>query len=157
MAPSTRSVVIPRNNTTSNPSSSNVLDDSVRQVVNAVVDDKLTSIQQTLAELSNQVLGLSLQNQQMGNGNRGNHSRMAKTEFPRFNGEDVEALLWHSQYLKNQGGFVNWEVYKQAVLARFGSVFDDPMVELKNLKYENSAKTYEDAFDDLLSRVEISE
>ncbi|GJV55960.1 retrotransposon-related protein [Tanacetum coccineum] len=188
MAPSTRSVVIPGNNTTSNPSSSNVLDDSVRQAVNAIVDDKLTSIQQTLAELSNQVLGLSLQNQQMGNGNRGNHSRMAKIEFPRFNGEDVKgwvfrceqffvldqipdaekvnlisihlydkALLWHSQYLKNQGGFVNWEVYKQAVLARFGSVFDDPMTELKNLKYENSAKTYEDAFDDLLSRVEISE
>ncbi|GJT64354.1 hypothetical protein Tco_1015834 [Tanacetum coccineum] len=43
------------------------------------------------------------------------------------------------------------------VLARFGSVFDDPMAELKNLKYETSAKIYEDAFDTLLSRVEINE
>ena len=48
-------------------------------------------------------------------------------------------------------------VYKQAVLARFGNVYDDPLSELKNLKYETSAREYEDAFDKFLSRVEISE
>lgn len=48
-------------------------------------------------------------------------------------------------------------MYKQAVLPRFGSVYDDLIFELKNLKYETSAKEYEDAFENLLSRVEISE
>ncbi|GJT82002.1 reverse transcriptase [Tanacetum coccineum] len=37
------------------------------------------------------------------------------------------------------------------------TVLDDPMAELKNVKYESNAKAYQDAFDNLLSRVEISE
>ena len=68
-----------------------------------------------------------------------------------------KALLWHTQFMKLHNGFVEWGVYKQAVLARFGNVYDDPLSELKNLKYETSAREYEDAFDNLLSRVEISE
>ncbi|GKD40714.1 hypothetical protein Tco_1260921 [Tanacetum coccineum] len=67
------------------------------------------------------------------------------------------ALLWHNQFIKSQGGYSSRETYKQAVLARFGTVYDDPMSELKNLKYETTARVYQDAFDDLLSRVEISE
>nr|GEW34275.1 hypothetical protein [Tanacetum cinerariifolium] len=35
---------------------------------------------------------------------------------------------------------------------RFGTVFDDPMTELKNVKYDNSSKEYHDKFDYLLSR-----
>ncbi|GJS56191.1 reverse transcriptase [Tanacetum coccineum] len=67
------------------------------------------------------------------------------------------ALLWHSKFIKNHEGLVSWEVYKQAVLARFSNIFYDPMSEFKNLKYETSTKEYEDTFDDLLSRVEINE
>ncbi|GKD67078.1 reverse transcriptase [Tanacetum coccineum] len=68
-----------------------------------------------------------------------------------------KALLWHTQFIRVHGVNVGWEVYKQAILARFGNVYDDPMFELKNLKYETTAREYEDAFDSLLSRVEISE
>ncbi|GJY72280.1 hypothetical protein Tco_0475983 [Tanacetum coccineum] len=50
--------------------------------------------------------------------------RLAKVEFPKFNGEDF---------------------------------FDDPMVALKNAKYDKSAKDYQDIFDNLLCRVEVSE
>ena len=112
------------------------------------------------------------------------HSRITKIDFPKFNGDDVrgwlfrceqlflleiekvnlvsihlydKALLWHTQFVKTQGQFVSWNVYKQAIIARFGSVYDDPMSELKNLKYETTARDYEDAFDNLLSRVDISE
>nr|GEW17017.1 hypothetical protein [Tanacetum cinerariifolium] len=46
-----------------------------------------------------------------------------------------------------QGGNIKW---------RFKTVFDDPMSELKNVKYETNAKAYQDAFDNLLSRVEIT-
>ncbi|GJV67266.1 reverse transcriptase [Tanacetum coccineum] len=41
-----------------------------------------------------------------------------------------KALLWHTQFLKSQGGFVTWEDYKQAILARFGTVNDDPINEI---------------------------
>lgn len=50
-----------------------------------------------------------------------------------------------------------WNVYKNAIIQRFGTVFDDPVAELKNTKYETNAKAYQDAFDQLLCRVDISE
>nr|GFB13932.1 hypothetical protein [Tanacetum cinerariifolium] len=68
-----------------------------------------------------------------------------------------KALLWHTQFIKIHEGFVDWVVYKQTILNRFRNVYEDPMSELKNLKYETTARAYEDAFDTLLSRVEISE
>ncbi|GJW23762.1 reverse transcriptase [Tanacetum coccineum] len=48
-------------------------------------------------------------------------------------------------------------IYETTILAWFGNVYDDPMFELKNLKYETTAREYEDAFDSLLSRVEVSD
>nr|GEY45866.1 gypsy/Ty3 retroelement polyprotein [Tanacetum cinerariifolium] len=95
------------------------------------------------AEMSNNIAGISLQNQQMGNGNRG-------VLYDK-------ALLWHKQFMKTRGPIVTWEVYKEVVLARFCSLYDDPMSELKNLKYDRSAREYKDAFDNLLSRVEVSQ
>ncbi|GJX10249.1 putative mitochondrial protein, partial [Tanacetum coccineum] len=68
-----------------------------------------------------------------------------------------KALLWHSQFVRAHGANVGWEVYKKAILARFDNVYEDPMSELKNLKYETTAREYEDAFDSILSRVEVSE
>ncbi|GJU51961.1 transposon ty3-G gag-pol polyprotein [Tanacetum coccineum] len=67
-----------------------------------------------------------------------------------------KALLWHRQFLKIHGDNVTWPVYRDAIVQRFGTVFDDPMSELKNVKYDNSAKDYQDKFDDLLSMVDIS-
>ncbi|GJZ53740.1 hypothetical protein Tco_0608625 [Tanacetum coccineum] len=92
MAPNTRSVVVPLLNGASSSGNNNDVDDTVRQAIGEIVDEKLASIQQVLADLSSQVLGISLQNQQMRNGNRWNqsHSRMAKIEFPKFSDEDVK-------------------------------------------------------------------
>ncbi|GJU56064.1 putative mitochondrial protein [Tanacetum coccineum] len=98
-------------------------------------------------------------NQQMGNrGPQLNHSRLAKIEFPKFSGDNVKgwALLWHSQFVRTHGNNVSWNEYKQAILTRFGKGYDDPMFELKILKYETTAREYEDAFDNILSRVEVS-
>lgn len=68
-----------------------------------------------------------------------------------------KALLWHRQFINNNGENVSWNVYKEAIVQRFSFVFEDPMVALKNAKYEKSAKEYQDLFDTLLRRVEISE
>ncbi|GJY18606.1 putative mitochondrial protein [Tanacetum coccineum] len=61
-----------------------------------------------------------------------------------------------SQFFRIHGTNVSWEVYKKSILARFGNVYKDLMSELKNLKYETTAREYEDAFDNLLSRVKIN-
>ncbi|GJZ16700.1 hypothetical protein Tco_0552823 [Tanacetum coccineum] len=43
-----------------------------------------------------------------------------------------KALLWHRQFLSVNGENVGWEVYKNAIIQRFGSIFKDPMSALKN-------------------------
>ncbi|GKF43829.1 hypothetical protein Tco_0130381, partial [Tanacetum coccineum] len=45
-----------------------------------------------------------------------------------------KALLWHRQYLTVIRENVGWEVYKNAIIQRFGSIFEDPMYALKNVK-----------------------
>ena len=52
---------------------------------------------------------------------------------------------------------MGWEVYKTAIIQRFGSVFEDPISALKNANYETNATEYQDLFDTLLCRVDISE
>ncbi|GJR37811.1 reverse transcriptase [Tanacetum coccineum] len=188
MVPNTRSVIgIIPNSSQGGTSDSNLVDDNVCQLLGELVDERMSRLERALEGLSSQVAGLAIQNQHLGNVNRGNqlhHTRLAKIEFPKFSDEDVrgwvfrceqffnldqvtdeekvnlisihlydKALFWRSKFIKNHEGLVSWEVYKQVVLARFGNIFDDPMSELKNLKYETSAKEYEDAFDELLSRV----
>ena len=63
------------------------------------------------------------------------------------------ALMWHRQFLRFVGENVDWIVYKTAILKRFGSSFDDPMADLKNVKYETTMENYQNEFDKLLSRV----
>ena len=68
-----------------------------------------------------------------------------------------KALLWHRQFIRLHGELVLWNVYRDAIIQRFGSLFDDPMSEIKNVKYETNSKDYQDVFDTFLSRVDISE
>ncbi|GJT52264.1 retrotransposon-related protein [Tanacetum coccineum] len=67
------------------------------------------------------------------------------------------ALLWHRQFIRLNGENVTWNVYKNGILQRFGTVFDDSISEIRKIKYQSNAKDYQDAFDTLLSRVDISE
>ncbi|GJV36444.1 retrotransposon-related protein [Tanacetum coccineum] len=112
---------------------------------------------------------------------------MTKVEFPKFSGDDVKgwifmceqffdiddilehhvkliyvhlfdiALLWHKQFIRLNSEAVSWNVYKKGILQRFGTVFDDPISEMRKIKYQSNAKDYQDAFDTLLSRVDVSE
>ncbi|GKG10932.1 hypothetical protein Tco_0342332, partial [Tanacetum coccineum] len=63
---------------------------------------------------------------------------------------DDKALLWHRQFVKILRDNVGWEMYKSAIIQRFGYVFEDPIAALKN------AKEYQDVFDKLLCQVDIS-
>nr|GEZ59361.1 transposon Ty3-I Gag-Pol polyprotein [Tanacetum cinerariifolium] len=61
------------------------------------------------------------------------------------------------QLIKSKGENVSWTEYKDAITLRFRSVYDDPMTILKNANYDKSTKEYQDTFDNMLSRVEVSE
>ncbi|GKB61811.1 hypothetical protein Tco_0917997, partial [Tanacetum coccineum] len=55
------------------------------------------------------------------------------------------------------GEVVTWGVYETHIKKRFESVFEDPMVELKNLKQTTSVQVYQDYFEELLNKVELNE
>ncbi|GJW67106.1 reverse transcriptase [Tanacetum coccineum] len=55
--------------------------------------------------------------------------------------------------IKRYGEACSWELYEQEALRRVGTVFEDPMVDLKNLK-QTSVQLYQDQFESLLNKVE---
>ncbi|GKD63927.1 putative mitochondrial protein [Tanacetum coccineum] len=148
----------------SNPSTSNgtplILDDETKrflaETIAGMMENSLADIQRSMANMANDITALRwvfrceqffLLEQTLD---------LDKVTLISIHLYD-KALLWHSQFVRTHGTNVTWEVYKKAILARFGNVYEDPMSELKNLKYETTAREYEDAFESLLSRVEISE
>lgn len=70
-----------------------------------------------------------------------------------------KALVWHQSYMKGfpGGTWPPWEGYKTAILDRFGEgPFDDPLAQLVKLKQENSVVQYQEEFDRLINRVDLS-
>ncbi|GJX35776.1 hypothetical protein Tco_0247333 [Tanacetum coccineum] len=63
------------------------------------------------------------------NTNSGHYGRMTKIDFLKFYGKDVKEAL-----------------------KRFGVVFENPMVELKNLKHDGTMQQYQELFEALLNR-----
>ncbi|GKB32364.1 putative mitochondrial protein [Tanacetum coccineum] len=163
---------------------------ATRTIANSSANDEPVTrryVEDALAQIRQMIVGLGAQNNQ-GARHANQFSRLAKVEFPKFNGDDVlgwifkcdqfflidntleeekvkiiyvhlfdKALLWHRQLIKTKGENISWTDYKDVIVLRFGSVYDDPMALLKNAKYDKSAKEYPDTFDTLLSRVKVSE
>ncbi|GKA19370.1 hypothetical protein Tco_0699285 [Tanacetum coccineum] len=58
---------------------------------------------------------------------------------------EMEMIIWVrdlGQCVKTMGENVGWDAYKEAIIQRFGLVFEDPMADLKNVKYDKTAKEY---------------
>ncbi|KAG8391002.1 hypothetical protein BUALT_Bualt01G0142700 [Buddleja alternifolia] len=73
---------------------------------------------------------------------------------------DDKVLQWHQVYMRARltHELPGWEEYIKALHDRFGSVtFEDPMLELMNLRQVSSVKDYLDKFDELLNNVDLSE
>ncbi|GKD38620.1 reverse transcriptase [Tanacetum coccineum] len=121
------------------------------------VDNAMEEIRHSIATLTNTIVALEGQNNQMVNGGLGRQanqfSRLAKVEFPKFQGDDMRDWAF-KQFVKIIGDNVGWEMYKTSIIQRFRYVFEDPVAALKNAKYEKSAKEYQDLFDTLLSTLE---
>ncbi|GJY83096.1 putative mitochondrial protein [Tanacetum coccineum] len=65
------------------------------------------------------------------------------------------ASLWHRQFVKHMGENASWNSFKEVILLRFGSAYDDPMAEIKNRRHVGTIKEYQNAFDKLNSRVDL--
>lgn len=59
--------------------------------------------------------------------------------------------------IKTHGKNVLWIVYKNEIVARFNVVFEDLMVELKNLKHDDEVKVYQEQLEVMLNRLELVE
>ncbi|GJZ55667.1 reverse transcriptase [Tanacetum coccineum] len=114
-----------------------------------------------LAEMRNLITTLGLQqNQAINQGRQANQfGRLEKVEFPRFQEDDVRGWVFKCDRFFHIDNTPNEEkeVYINAIVQRFGSIFEDPMYALKNAKYDKSAKEYQYLFDTLLCRVTISQ
>ncbi|GJV88324.1 gypsy/ty3 retroelement polyprotein [Tanacetum coccineum] len=67
------------------------------------------------------------------------------------------ASLWHRQFVKLMGGNASWDLIKKVDLLRFGSAYDDPMADIKNLRHTGTIKEYQNAFYKLISRIDLPE
>ncbi|GJU50922.1 putative mitochondrial protein [Tanacetum coccineum] len=104
----------------------------------------LAAIQETLANIQVEVTThiTEIANLKMGEG----------TSQPRT-GVNSSSMLMEWQYPDN----TPWEHFEVEVVKRFGVLYDDPIVELKNLKQTGSVQTYQEAFEALLNRVDLPE
>nr|GEW46137.1 retrotransposon-related protein [Tanacetum cinerariifolium] len=66
-------------------------------------------------------------------------------------------LVWYQQYMNKYLDNTPWKHFEVEVVKRFGILYDDPIVELKNLKQTGSVQTYQEAFEALLNRVDLPE
>ncbi|GKB18974.1 gypsy/ty3 retroelement polyprotein [Tanacetum coccineum] len=88
------------------------------------------------------------------------YGMMSKIEFPKFNGEDVRVWVFRCRWFfridsvpeKMKVELAAMHVYDRALVC-----FEDPMVELKNLKQTNTIQSYQDQFESLLKKVELLE
>nr|GEZ92806.1 putative mitochondrial protein [Tanacetum cinerariifolium] len=64
-----------------------------------------------------------------------------RMEFVFMNVFD-KALIWHQQFCRRFGENCPWELSEKEVLKRFGTVLEDPLMELKKLKQEGTIKDY---------------
>jgi len=70
-----------------------------------------------------------------------------------------KALIWHQSFIKSvkNVGNLEWNTYKDAISSRFGeNPFNDPLVELMKLKQTSSVEQYQETFDVLLTRADLT-
>ncbi|GKB83583.1 putative mitochondrial protein [Tanacetum coccineum] len=110
----------------------------------SVIQFKLLAIQDTLANI--QAEGRTHTTK------IANLKREEETSQPRT-GVNSSLRLMEWQYPNN----TPWEHFEVEVVKRFGVLYDDPIVELKNLKQTGLVQTYQEAFEVLLNRVDLPE
>jgi hypothetical protein len=70
-----------------------------------------------------------------------------------------KALQWHTTFTKSLvfRAIPSWKEYSLMLIDRFGVVCNDPFAELMTLPEQNFVTEYHEAFDTIISRLELSE
>nr|GEV13224.1 hypothetical protein [Tanacetum cinerariifolium] len=68
-----------------------------------------------------------------------------------------KALACHLQFVMAHGDTMMWNVYEESILKRFRAVNEDPVAELKILRYGTNMKDYHSQFEQLITQVDIIE
>ncbi|GJZ17302.1 reverse transcriptase [Tanacetum coccineum] len=68
-----------------------------------------------------------------------------------------KALNWHKHFMAKHGAIMTWDLYQTHIKKRFESVFEDPIVALKNLKLTTTVQVYQESFKDFLNKVDLSD
>nr|GEX01218.1 hypothetical protein [Tanacetum cinerariifolium] len=84
---------------------------------------------------------------------------MTKIEFLRFDGDDVKGWVYRCKMFFKIDGIEEErkKMYEREVVKIFGVVYEDPIVDLKNLKQKGYVQQYKEAFKTPLNRVELNE
>ncbi|GJW41349.1 hypothetical protein Tco_0067194 [Tanacetum coccineum] len=135
------------------------LDDGVRQWVTDHVDSVTLGINEKLDNMLLQFNYLVTDvNRLKGGEGSSRFSRMSKLEFPKFYGEDVHGWMFRvKQFFSLYSVHEEDKIKMEAILKIFGHVNEDPIAELKNLRYETSMNKYQSNFERLLNLVDITE
>ncbi|GJU14591.1 hypothetical protein Tco_1142557 [Tanacetum coccineum] len=76
------------------------------------------------------------------------YGKLIRIEFLKFSGDDVKDWVYMKKYPDN----TLWEHFEVEVVKRFRVLYENPIMELKNLKQTGSVQTYQEAFEALLNR-----
>nr|GEX48115.1 hypothetical protein [Tanacetum cinerariifolium] len=143
------------------------LQESVNELKNAILEIKegMNGFLVSQNAISNELN--RMKNGEATSNNGGNHNhrtggrgygRMSKIEMELVSMHVYDkALIWHQQFCIRFGENCPWELYEKEVLKRFGTVLEDPLMELKKLKQEGTVKDYQEKFEELLNIVELDE
>ncbi|GKF41998.1 hypothetical protein Tco_0125340, partial [Tanacetum coccineum] len=96
------------------------------------------------------------------------YGKLIMIELIKFSGDDVKDWVYRcKQFFKVDGvpdgrkiQLASMHMFDAAlveVVKRFGVLYDDPIVELKNLKQTGSVQHYQEAFEALLNKVDLPE
>ncbi|GJU38057.1 glycoside hydrolase, catalytic domain-containing protein [Tanacetum coccineum] len=137
---------------TRNNSITPVVDDHVQNWMNEQLDAQLARLKDELTAAIQSTLSGTGQRHT----NNGRNSDPYKVQLASIHLYDT-ASLWHRQFVKLMGENASWNSFKEAILLRFGNAYDDPMDEIKNLRHVGTIEEYQNAFDKLISRIDLLE
>nr|GEX13669.1 hypothetical protein [Tanacetum cinerariifolium] len=118
--------------------------------------DLVMSLQESVNQMNQSVQLLSAKVATMETGQTYLNNELFEVRLASIHLYD-KALAWHRQFEKINGDVVTWEIYEAAIYKRFGPCYEDRMEEIKNLRQNGTVTDYQDQFEALVSRVELTE
>ncbi|GJV37157.1 putative mitochondrial protein [Tanacetum coccineum] len=154
--------------------SGNTVNEELREMIGEMINASMRGMQESISQLNQSIQNLataqegflvqqnyhtadinSLKNGE-GTSRPMHYTRMTKLEFPKFSGDGVKGWIFRcQQFFKVDESWS--EGSENEILKRFGACYEDPMEELKNLKHDGSVANYQDQFEVLLGKVELSD